>query len=43
MTGAKVIGGDRSSSKSGDWSDVKRNAAPPLTGAMTGAKAIGGG
>ncbi len=42
MTGANLIGGDRSSGKSVDWSDVKRNAAPPRTGVMTGAQVIGG-
>jgi hypothetical protein len=42
MTGAMVIGGDKFSSKPGDWADVKRREALQRTGAMTGAKVIRG-
>jgi len=42
MTGAKLIGGDSSSGKSGDWQRIGGARTVPRTGAMTGAKLIGG-
>ena len=42
MTGAKLIGGDSSSGKSGDWQRIGGARTVPCTGAMTGAKLIGG-